>query len=372
MKGRGVRVINPTDLQGVTPDAPAKDRFVIVDAVGVTEADLHDTVPLERHPTAPFEKLMQRLAIGERDADLVSSVAGRLARLDRRITKDDRAELEEAAGLTLTDLAHGLVEALDPDRHLAEAQEATGESEPPPDEVAAAAGRMIEQAVRPIADNPELRTKLVDIRRSYEQLIDEASKDVVVRADYSVDAADRARRTVESFRQFIEDNKDEITALQVLYSRPYQQRLTFKEIKELANAIRRPPHRWTPDQLWQAYETLDRSKVRGSPGAVLTNIVSLVRYTLRQEDELVPFPEIARQRFEDWMRQQRAAGRTFTEEQRAWLEGIRDHIAASLTISAEDFEAVPFVQHGGLGRAYQLFGDQLTPLLEELTEVLAA
>jgi len=231
---------------------------------------------------------------------------------------------------------------------------------------------MIEQAVRPIADNPELRTKLVDIRRSYEQLIDEASKDVLVRADYSVDAADRARRTVESFRQFIEDHKDEITALQVLYSRPYKQRLTFKEIKEVANAISRPPHRWTPEQLWQAYETLDRSKVHGSPGTVLTNIVSLVRYELQQEKELVPFPEVVQERFEVWMAHQEAAGRTFTDEQRAWLERICDHIAASLAITADDFEAVPFVQHGGLGKAYELFGDHLTPLLDELTEVLAA
>ncbi|MDQ3689502.1 MAG: DEAD/DEAH box helicase family protein [Chloroflexota bacterium] len=372
MKGRGVRVINPTDLQGVTPDAPAKDRFVIVDAVGVTEADLHDTVPLERHPTAPFQKLMQRLAVGERDADLVSSVAARLARLDRRITKDDRDELEETAGVTLTALAHGLVDALDPDRHVAEAKEATGKSEPDPEEVAVVAGRMIERAVRPIADNPELRTKLVDIRRSYEQIIDEASKDEVLHAGYSVDAADRARRTVESFRQFIENNKDEITALQVLYSRPYKQRLTFKEIKELANAISRPPHRWTPEQLWVAYETLDRSKVHGSPGTVLTNVVSLVRYALEQEDELVPFPQIVHERFDAWVAQQEASGRAFTDEQRVWLERIRDHIAASLTIAAEDFEAVPFVQQGGLGKAYELFGDKLTPLLDELTEVLAA
>jgi hypothetical protein len=36
MKGRGVRIISPDDLRGVTPDASAKDPFVIVDAVGVT------------------------------------------------------------------------------------------------------------------------------------------------------------------------------------------------------------------------------------------------------------------------------------------------------------------------------------------------
>ena len=221
-------------------------------------------------------------------------------------------------------------------------------------------------------DDATLRTKLVEIRRSYEQLIDEMSKDVVVEAGFSVGAADRARHTVESFEQFIKDHKDEITALQILYSRPYSQRLTFREIKELANAIARPPHRWTAEQLWEAYEILDRSKVRGSPGRVLTNIVSLVRYALQYDDELVPFPEKVDERFNRWIAQQETAGRAFANDQRVWLERIRDHIAAALTITVEDFEAVPFVQHGGLGKAYEVFGDELTPLLDELTEVLAA
>jgi type I restriction enzyme R subunit len=36
MKGRGVRSISETDLRAVTPDADAKTRFVLIDAVGVT------------------------------------------------------------------------------------------------------------------------------------------------------------------------------------------------------------------------------------------------------------------------------------------------------------------------------------------------
>jgi hypothetical protein len=32
----------------------------------------------------------------------------------------------------------------------------------------------------------------------------------------------------------------------------------------------------------------------------------------------------------------------------------------------------PFAQHGGLGKAYQVFGEQFSPLLSELNEVLAA
>jgi type I restriction enzyme R subunit len=105
---------------------------------------------------------------------------------------------------------------------------------------------------------------------------------------------------------------------------------------------------------------------------VLTNIVSLVRYALHQDNELLPFPDVVHERFDKWMAQQEASGRTFTGEQRIWLERIRDHIAASLTMTVEDFEAVPFVQHGGLGKAYELFGSDLSPLLDELTEVLAA
>ena len=47
----------------------------------------------------------------------------------------------------------------------------------------------------------------------------------------------------------MKENRDEITALQVLYSRPYRERLTFEQVKELAAAIEKPPHGWTPERL---------------------------------------------------------------------------------------------------------------------------
>ncbi|HZR93727.1 MAG TPA: type I restriction-modification enzyme R subunit C-terminal domain-containing protein, partial [Gaiellaceae bacterium] len=355
MKGRGVRVIDEADFRSVTPDARAKDRFVIVDAVGVTEIDLSDTQPLDRQPTVPLEKLLKQLAFGSRDPDLVSTVAGRIARLDRQLTKDDREELEALAGMPLRDLTRALVEAV----------EAATER---PEEAKA----VLDAAVEPLATNPTLRERLVEVRRSYEQTLDEFSKDTVLAAGYSLDGAERARQTADSFRRFIEEHKDEITALQILYSRPYRERLTFKEIKELAQAIGRPPYQWTPEKLWQAYEALERSKVRGSGGRVLTDLVSLVRFALEQEDELVPYPELVAERFQAWLLQQENAGRTFTPAQLAWLERIRDHVAASLAISPDDFDYTPFVQQGGLGKAVELFGDELTPLLDELNEALVA
>ena len=292
MKGRGVRVIDDHDLRAVTPDAKVKDRFVIVDAVGVTDAGLHDTVPLERQKGVSFDRLLNQVGLGSTDEAVVSSVASRLARLNRRITAEDRAAVEEVAGISLADLVRNITEALDPDRQHAEAAAEAGIDDPPPEQVKATAKRLIAEAVRPIAGNAELREKLVDVRRSYEQVIDTASKDQVISGEYSREAADRAREQTESFRQFIEDNKDEITALQVLYNQPYGGGLTYADIKELAQAIGRPPHRWTPEALWKAYETLDASRVRGSGHRVSTDLVSLVRHALGHTDELVAYPDL--------------------------------------------------------------------------------
>ncbi len=372
MKGRGVRVIDPTDLQGVTPDAKVKDRFVLVDAVGVTERVFQDTTPMDRSPTVPLERLLHSLALGNRDPDLISSVASRIARLNIRLSKGDREELEAVAGVPLTTLAEGLVDAVDPDRQLEAAQVQTGLSEPPPTALQSVATELIDTAVRPLADNPQFREKLVEMRRAYDQVIDETSADTLLRAEFSADATERARTTIESFGQYLEQHRDEVEALQILYGRPYSQRLTWKEVKELANAIARTPQRWTPDNLWAAYAALDRSKVRGSGPRALADIVQIVRYALHQEHELVPFEQRVDERFESWLAQQRQAGRSFTPEQLEWLRYIRDHIAGSIAIAPDDFDLTPFAEHGGLGKAYQVFGERFNLLLDELNEALAA
>jgi type I restriction enzyme R subunit len=374
MKGRGVRVVDDTTFQAVTPDAEAKERFVIVDAVGVTESDLVDTVPLDREPTVPLERLLRRVSFTPHnpDPDVCSAIAARLSRLDGRLGKEERAALEGlAGGVTLREIAGGIVAALDPDVQLAAAREASGGAEDV-DAITAATRTLLADAVAPLASRPELRERIVEARRLHEQAIDETSADEVLEAGYSQEAADRAKSTVKSWERFCEEHRDEITALQILYARRQPQRLTFREVKELAGAIERPPHAWTPDRLWEAYEALDRSKVRGSGQRVLTDLVSLVRVALHQEDELVPYPDRVRERFHAWLLQQENAGRTFTGEQLAWLERIRDHVAAALQITTDDFGYTPFVEAGGLGRAAQVFGDDLAPLLAELNEALAA
>ncbi|MCC6630384.1 MAG: type III restriction endonuclease subunit R, partial [Chloroflexi bacterium] len=141
--------------------------------------------------------------------------------------------------------------------------------------------------------------------------------------------------------------------------------------------LQAPPHLWTESQLWQAYAALDASKVKGaSRRRILTDLVSLVRYAMHQENELVPYPERVAANFKAWLAQQQVnrekEGKAFTDEQRWWLEKMAEHIASNLGIEAEDFGYAPFDQRGGLGRVHQLFGAEWPKVIDELNREMAA
>jgi len=376
MKGRGVRVIDPADFRSVTPDATTKTHFVLVDAVGVTETDLNETTPLERQPQIGFDKLLHQAALGVATADLASSLGSRLIRLDKQLTDEDRTEVAEvSAGLSVAGLAHDLIAAVNPDRAFdaaVAARAARGEpGEPTGEEIAAAQEQLIRAALQPLS-NANLRDKLSTLKKAAEQLIDEFSTDEVIEVGFSTDATDRARQTAAHFRAWLDEHRDELAALQALYGVPYKRRVTFRQVKELANAISKPPHAWTPERLWQAYEALDASRVRGGGQRIVTDLVSLVRYALEQDNELVPYTETVNQRFTGWLAQQEQQGRTFDPDQLAWLERIRDVIGSSLALTVDDLDDAPFAERGGLGGAYNAFQGQLEPLLTELNEVLTA
>jgi len=372
MKGRGVRVMPADDLKSVTPDAVAKDHFVIVDAVGVCEQDKTDSKPMESKPSVSFEKLLQAVAFGNTEEEVITSVAGRLARMEHRISPDDDKKIREACGMSLKELSRSLVEAVNPDRHIEQAKADNGIS-PDADvpiaeaQLKSARSSVIQQAVKPLYD-PDFRDLLSQVKKQNEITIDHVSQDSVIESAFSQDALDRAKALTHSFETFVEENRDEITALQVLYNRPYRQRLDFSLVKELAEAISRPPHLWNESQLWQAYAALEKSKVKDASGKrILTDLVSLVRFAMHQDNELVPFPERVNVNFRAWMR-----SHDFNEEQFQWLGMIRDHIAANLSIEPDDLEYSPFIQAGGIGKFYQLFGEQSGEVMEQLNEALAA
>lgn len=375
MKGRGCRVLTSTEFRNVTPDAQEKLRYVIVDAVGVTEHDFADSPPLERQPTVPLKTLLGAAANGNSSEDVVSTLGSRLARLDRVMAPGVRSQIVEILGGPLVDVVRDLVDAVDPDRIEVMAQAETGITDEDSPELEQArrqiAVRLREKAIEPLFD-AGLRRLLLLAQEESEMIVHTDGTDTLLGAGASAEATERARSTISSFREYLEENRDEITAIQMLYTRRRGLSPTLRDLKGLVDRIQAPPRNWTPERLWQAYEMLERARVRGRGGKVATDLVSLVRFALEQETVLAPFQESVDDRFTAWLTTQRAAGATFTPEQLSWLTMMKDHIAASMQMERDDFDLSPFSGEGGLGRAYAVFGESLWSVMAELNEVLVA
>jgi len=240
-----VRVVDKTELLQVSPDATAKTHFVIVDCVGVTQSALSDTQPLDRKRHESLKNLLEHVAAGGTDLDVLSSLAARLARLERACTKEERGAIAEAAGgLSLGALAGALVAAIDPDRHVVEAQamfKLDAKGEPTPEQIKKAAVAVAKEAAKPLATRPDLRKKLLAVHTAQEQIVDHINIDELLldKTGFSQEAKERAMSVVASFEQYLADHKDEIDALKLFYSVPHAERLRFKDSKELAGRRKR-------------------------------------------------------------------------------------------------------------------------------------
>nr|WP_276599515.1 type I restriction-modification enzyme R subunit C-terminal domain-containing protein [Nannocystis sp. SCPEA4] len=379
MKGRGVRVIPDADFQSVTPDAATKTHFVVVDCVGVMEGKKVEP-PLDRDRGISFPKLLELVRAGNRDEDVLSTLAARLDRMDRRLTEPQREAIEAASGgVPLRDLVAGLIDSLDADREDQRARaiyKLPPGVEPSEDQVRTAQAQLREEAAAPIVYNPTLCQALLEVRKDQEVILDVATIDEVThmghRADLAVDH-DPDKILVSAFEEFCKTHKDELDALAVLYSRPYAQRLTRKQLMDLVAAIKRPPRQWTTDGLWAAYERLEKGRVRGaSRGRLMTDLISLARHALGVDTELVSYADQAQERFQNWLAQQANHGRAFTPEQLTWLEMIRDRIAVDLEVRMDDFDETPFAERGGLGKVWSLFGEELEGIVNELNQAVVA
>jgi len=370
MKGRGARSMDDASFTALTPDATHKERFVIVDAVGVTEHKFVDAAPLERSKTVPLKTLLEKAATFTITADETASLASRLARLSRELTPEENAELTELAGTPLQEITQQLVKIADPDA-LAQVIENAPIDKDGKKDTKRAMSEYIEQIIMPIASNPQLRQRILEIRLSHDLIFDEGSKDVLLDARGVVDTS-KAKSLVESWIEYIEDNKNEITAIQMLYSKPKSVSITYKEIKELAERIRRPHPTWTVDVIWNAYLALEPTKVRKSAVHTTTDLVSLVRFTLGQMNELVPYVQLVEERYAAWLLQQENMGITFTVNQRWWLDRIKDAIAQSAHFDIENLDMSPFTERGGTDGVLAELGTSVASLIDSMNVELAS
>jgi type I restriction enzyme R subunit len=379
MKGRGVRVFSPDKLRAVTPSAKAKDRFIIVDAVGVCEQDKTESTPLDRQHSATLEQLLDHVAKGGTHPDVLTTLASRLARLQREFTAPQLAELTHlAGGKSLGDLAHDLLRALDPDAQLEAAKRLPGAATPPTAaQVNSAAEQLAHKAVEPLL-KAALRRRILEIRAANEQTLDRHNLDELLHAAFDAQAQAKAQTKVKDLRQWMQDHRHELTALQALYAGTRPLKLSLADLRKLKEALTLPPVAASPAALWRAFTVAEAPALADAAvkpqrgGDQLADLVTLLRHALKPELPLVPYADEVRQRYAAWRHDQAQAGARFSTQQSEWLDRIAEHIATSLSIEPDDFGMGWFGQHGGLGQAHGLFGHQLQPLLAELNERLAA
>ena len=376
MKGRGTRTLDHDDLKKVSPSAACgKTHYVIVDAVGVTKSLKTASQPLITKPSVPLKDLAMGVMMGARDEDTVSSLAGRLARLNRQLDQQEQERIrEKAGGIELVDIIGNLLAAIDPDRIEAKAREIeplAGDAEPPP----AACEKAQEQLVGDAATvfNGELIELIDSIRRDKEQTIDHESLDTVLRAEWEGDAKENAEALAQDFQQYLETNRDEIEALTIFYAQPHRRReLTYAMIREVFDRLKNDKPRLAPLRVWQAYALLDDYK-GSQPVSELIALVALIRRACGIDARVSPYQETVRRNFQNWiMTHHSGSGQKFNEEQMAWLRMIRDHIINSFHLDRDDLDMTPFDAKGGMGQMYKLFGDQMDSVIAELNEALAS
>ena len=372
MKGRGARTIPSADYQAVTPDAKDKTRFVLIDAVGVTEHDFVEP-PLNRDKGISLQKLLEKAANLTITEDETATLASRLAALEQQLTPAERAELDEVAGGSVRAVVRHLVDAVDPDAQakallsMADLIASDGEE--------AARHALIVEAVQPLAANPELRARILELRRAKDRVVDEVSADVLLGA-YGVVDTDKASSVVESWQGYLDQHRSEITAIQLLSEAGDQRRsrrVSFDDIKELADRISRPPYNWTPDIIWDAYVALDPQYAGSrSTHRTLTDLVSLIRYAVGADDRLVPYADQVHEKYAAWLAQQEQAGTSFTQQERWWLDRIADVIASSAGMETSALDSSPFIENGGVDGALRDLGDRAAALIDELNQELTA
>lgn len=378
MKGRGTRIITLDDLRKVTPTAKhTKDHFVIVDAVGVTKSIKSDSRPLEKKPGVPLKDLLGAIAVGNRDEEFFSSLANRLTRLEKQVTEQEKQQFsEKAEGKTLKQVVNELLQAYNPDvlddLKAKVETEMAGESPMAKEEAFNKLHNELKEKAAEVFHSSDLREYIDNVRRAHEQTIDITNPDTLLNKGWATDSKEKAENLVADFKTWIAQHQDEITALQIFYTQPYRRReLNYKMIQEVLEKLKLERPLLAPMQVWRAYEQLE--KATGSPKSELIALVSLLRRISGVDATLIDYSNKVDLNFRDWILKKNAGQHNrFTEEQMQWLRMIKDHIATSIHLDADDLDYTPFDAEGGKGKMWQLFGEQMDEIINELNEALAA
>nr|MCR5454201.1 hypothetical protein [Bacteroidales bacterium] len=390
MLGRGRRTLSEDELKRTSPSATApKNGYVVVDAVGVTASKKVKNPRPISNPRPRLADLMQAIATGSIDSELFGEVSNRLARLNNAISDSDRKKFEQKANVKLKDLAKNILEVHNEDaireeqkkRYEAQNPGQTFDAQTTDPNTQKVNEKIWKQIVRERAQNlakqvfdPQIRTMICSMRSPDEQFLDKTADKVLV-SKFDTSLKNVSQQIRSSFKEYIAQNKDRLTALSIIYNSDYQKRhLTEQSLRELANEMSSYNGQLSMQNVFVAYQQLTKNNVMLK---TLTDLIPLVRYEYGLDTQIVPFSDTVSAKFQQWTfkKNRHKAGEKinpFTEEQMEWLRLIKDYIAINGSMSLEATNYGDFANRGGGVQYYTLFGDDYQNIMDELNFALVA
>lgn len=317
MKGRGCRVISDDKLKEVTPNADTKECYYIVDAVGVTESEKN--IPKPGAGQGPkralsLEHLLERLAHNEVSDDNLMLLRDYCSTINRRyeesvlfsrhldyfITNYGFAPRKLANDINTAFAEGTLVEYIGPSHDNTE--------------------RMA--LIYCLIGNLQARNKLLEMQRGY--MVESDDRDKVLYAGFSKESA---RTYIENFEKYLEDNKDSIEALRIIYNSE-DIVITHEMLIELRDRLLAESRQYGVYQIWKNYKILDeQGDVEVLDGKenvnALTNLIQIVRYAYKKNSKLTSLINGYAQRFTLYCGQ---AQRVLTEDQKDIMQQIAEYI----------------------------------------------
>lgn len=163
---------------------------------------------------------------------------------------------------------------------------------------------------------------------------------------------------LKAFARFVKENPAKVVAIGILLNRPKD--WSTDALAELRAKLKATPQQFNEERLQRAHEL--------SYHKALVDIISMVKHAAREQEPLLTAGERVERAFG-----QIVAGRAFTKEQQQWLGRIREHLTVNLSISQDDFDAMPvFEWAGGWSKADRVFEGRLSKLIRQLNEAIAA
>lgn len=320
MFGRGVRTINKDALQRVTPNAITKDFFILVDCVGVTEHE-HTIV---KHtdkvdPTITLEKLLELLCHGNVQDEYLTMIQRRINAINKRCNDKQKEQFKKLACLSMQEISDSIYKTLE------------NKTLPPYIDINEPNTER-KQLVKPLTEHYPARQYLLELNKGYTYIL-QPGEDKLLSSGFS---KEYASQTIQSFEKYINEHKDEIEALRIIYNNE-NIAITKTMLEDLQIRLKQENKEFTYSNLWYLYKLTDEKNIvkplKDNEIIYLTNLIQLVRFAFHKINVLEGFSPYAKRRFNLWCGQKQ---NELTQEQKQIFKQIVDYVIQNSCITMDE------------------------------------